>query len=205
MSTYWQADMSTHRQADMWSSCLVDTPTSVRLSARKNKRTLKHMLVLPAKGWPSPRQASVISHHKRRGVRRTQRYTSRVADDEAALTANIVFLASEYGRYSYRRITALLRADGWRVNHPDTQSRPGVPLEVGGRDIVHRAGESVGERLHRKLQRQTQGRTPQRGDLHNAKGGKGVDGGLASGHTIRSAHTAHSAIHHRPEVQARNP
>ena len=49
-------------------------------------------------------------------VRRTQRYTSRVADDEAALTANIVSLASEYGRYGYRRIT-LLRADGWRVNH----------------------------------------------------------------------------------------
>ena len=26
-------------------------------------------------------------------------------------------LAVEYGRYGYRRITALLRADGWRVNH----------------------------------------------------------------------------------------
>ena len=41
-------------------------------------------------------------------VRRTQRYTPRVADDEAALTANIVSLASEYGRYGYCRITALL-------------------------------------------------------------------------------------------------
>jgi transposase InsO family protein len=40
-----------------------------------------------------------------------------VADDEAVLTANIVSLASEYGRYGYRRITALLTADGWRVNH----------------------------------------------------------------------------------------
>ena len=50
-------------------------------------------------------------------VRRTQRYTPRVADDEAVLTANIVSLASEYGRYGYRRITALLTADGWRVNH----------------------------------------------------------------------------------------
>ena len=49
-------------------------------------------------------------------VRRTQRYTPRMADDEAVLTANIVSLASEYGRY-YRRITALLMADGWRVNH----------------------------------------------------------------------------------------
>ena len=35
-------------------------------------------------------------------------------------------------------------------------SRPGVALEVGDRDVVHRAGESVGERLHRKLQRETQ-------------------------------------------------
>ncbi len=50
-------------------------------------------------------------------VRRTQRYTPRMADDEAVLTANIVSLASEYGRYGYRRITALLTADGWRVNH----------------------------------------------------------------------------------------
>ena len=43
-------------------------------------------------------------------VRRTQRYMPRVADDEAALTANIVSLASEYGRYGYCRITALLTA-----------------------------------------------------------------------------------------------
>ena len=50
-------------------------------------------------------------------VRRTQRYTPKVADDEEALTENIVSLATEYGRYGYRRITALLNTDGWRVNH----------------------------------------------------------------------------------------
>jgi len=38
-------------------------------------------------------------------------------DDEAALTADIVRLASRYGRYGYRRVTALLRAEGWTVNH----------------------------------------------------------------------------------------
>jgi putative transposase len=38
-------------------------------------------------------------------------------DDEAALTADIVRLASLYGRYGYRRVTALLRAEGWMVNH----------------------------------------------------------------------------------------
>jgi len=30
--------------------------------------------------------------------------------------ARIVGLAREYGRYGYRRITALLRREGWRVN-----------------------------------------------------------------------------------------
>jgi putative transposase len=50
-------------------------------------------------------------------VSRTQSYTLKVADDKTVLTANIVSLASHYGRYGYRRITALLRADGWGVSH----------------------------------------------------------------------------------------
>jgi putative transposase len=45
-----------------------------------------------------------------------QRYEPRVADDEAALTARIIDLAKQYGRYGYRRISALLRHEGWRVN-----------------------------------------------------------------------------------------
>ena len=49
--------------------------------------------------------------------RSTQRYRGRAPDDEAAFTAAIVRLASRFGRYGYRRITALLRAEGWRVNH----------------------------------------------------------------------------------------
>lgn len=32
------------------------------------------------------------------------------------LTEAAVSLAAEYDRYGYRRITALLRAEGWRVN-----------------------------------------------------------------------------------------
>lgn len=48
--------------------------------------------------------------------RSTQRYRPRVADDEAKLTARIVALAQDYGRYGYRRITALLLREGWRVN-----------------------------------------------------------------------------------------
>jgi transposase InsO family protein len=38
------------------------------------------------------------------------------SDDEAALTADIIALAKQYGRYGYRRITALLRTAGWLVN-----------------------------------------------------------------------------------------
>jgi transposase InsO family protein len=40
-----------------------------------------------------------------------------VKDDEPMLKARIVALASDYGRYGYRRITAMLRAEGWTVNH----------------------------------------------------------------------------------------
>ena len=38
-------------------------------------------------------------------------------DDEQALTNDIVGLATRFGRYGYRRITALLRLAGWQVNH----------------------------------------------------------------------------------------
>lgn len=49
--------------------------------------------------------------------RTTQRRVLVQRDDEDALTKAIVDLASEYGRYGYRRITALLRTEGWHVNH----------------------------------------------------------------------------------------
>ncbi len=49
--------------------------------------------------------------------RSTQRYDKRIADDEEILTGRIIDLASQYGRYGYRRVTALLRNEGWIVNH----------------------------------------------------------------------------------------
>jgi transposase InsO family protein len=48
--------------------------------------------------------------------RSTQRKPPQLAEDEAALTAEIVALAGRFGRYGYRRITALLRRGGWLVN-----------------------------------------------------------------------------------------
>lgn len=53
--------------------------------------------------------------------RSTQRKAPRGSDDEAALTADIIALAKRYGRYGYRRITALLRAAGWAVNRKRVQ------------------------------------------------------------------------------------
>ena len=49
--------------------------------------------------------------------RSTQRHEPKIADDEPRLRKRIVELASMYGRYGYRRITALLRREGWYVNH----------------------------------------------------------------------------------------
>ena len=49
--------------------------------------------------------------------RPTQRRMLKLRDDEESLTADIVELAIQFGRYGYRRITALLRDLGWQVNH----------------------------------------------------------------------------------------
>jgi putative transposase len=62
-------------------------------------------------GVPERRACRVLGQH-----RSTQRKPPSTPDDEAALTADIVALATRYGRYGYRRITALLRHAGWRVN-----------------------------------------------------------------------------------------
>ena len=48
--------------------------------------------------------------------RSTQRKVPRGRDDEEALTADLVALAETYGRYGYRKISALLKAAGWFVN-----------------------------------------------------------------------------------------
>ncbi len=48
--------------------------------------------------------------------RTTQRRELREKDDEPRLVAEIVELASRFGRYGYRTITGLLRLAGWRVN-----------------------------------------------------------------------------------------
>ena len=61
-------------------------------------------------GLSERRVCRVLGQH-----RSTQRKIPTTPDDEAALTADIIALATQYGRYGYRRITALLREAGWRV------------------------------------------------------------------------------------------
>ena len=63
-------------------------------------------------GVSERRACRVLGH-----PRSTQRYKPSHADDEKALTEEVVELASQFGRYGYRRITTLLRQRGWHVNH----------------------------------------------------------------------------------------
>jgi len=53
--------------------------------------------------------------------RGTQRYQPTQRDDEEPLTQAILALASEYGRYGYRRITVLLNEAGWKVGKDRVQ------------------------------------------------------------------------------------
>jgi len=52
------------------------------------------------------------------GVQRTTiRHCLKRTRDEERLRGDITRLAGRYGRYGYRRITAMLHAEGWRINH----------------------------------------------------------------------------------------
>jgi putative transposase len=62
-------------------------------------------------GVSERRACRVLGQH-----RSTHRKIPFGREDEAALTAGIVALATRYGRYGSRRITALLRSAGWVVN-----------------------------------------------------------------------------------------
>ena len=49
--------------------------------------------------------------------RSTQRYNATCKSDEKALRSDIIRLATQYGRYGYRRVLALLCSFGWHVNN----------------------------------------------------------------------------------------
>jgi len=49
--------------------------------------------------------------------RSTQRHEAPADAEDDRLRARVIALACQYGRYGYRPITVLLKAEGWRVNH----------------------------------------------------------------------------------------
>ena len=49
--------------------------------------------------------------------RSTQRYNIVTSCGEERLVQRIIELARDYGRYGYRRVMALLREEGWQINH----------------------------------------------------------------------------------------
>ena len=61
----------------------------------------------------SERRACRVMGH----ARSTHRHLARLPDDEPRLVSRMIELATAYGRYGYRRITGLLRGEGWTVNH----------------------------------------------------------------------------------------
>ena len=79
------------------------------LSPARRRACVDH--VTAELGVSERRACRVLGQH-----RSTQRKTAKTPDDEAALTADITALALQYGRYGYRRITAMLHQAGWRVN-----------------------------------------------------------------------------------------
>jgi len=50
-------------------------------------------------------------------LRSSSRYRPEETIEETYLMSRIIELATQYGRYGYRRITALLQAEGWPINH----------------------------------------------------------------------------------------
>ena len=58
-----------------------------------------------------PLEQNLVGQH-----RSTQRRRPRGREDEDRLVADMIELVRQYGRYGYRRITALLRDAGWQVN-----------------------------------------------------------------------------------------
>ena len=65
--------------------------------------------------------------------RSTQRRKPYVPHDEPKLVADMIRLATQYGRYGYPRILKLLRREGWVVNHKRVQRlwrREGLKVPV---------------------------------------------------------------------------
>ena len=66
--------------------------------------------------------------------RSTQRKVPRGRPDEERLTADLIALARQYGRYGYRKIAGLLEQAGWIVNDKRVEriwKREGLKVLIG--------------------------------------------------------------------------
>jgi putative transposase len=83
------------------------------LSPTKRRRAVEHVRDALGRARVSERRACEVLNQSHS----TQRRAKHTPSDEPGLLKRMVELASDYGRYGYRRVTALLRAEGWRMNH----------------------------------------------------------------------------------------
>ena len=72
--------------------------------------------------------------------RSTQRYRARVAADEEGLRMAVVGLASRYGRYGYRRVSAMLQRDGVEGESQEG----GADMEAGGAEGARPSSQREG-------------------------------------------------------------
>ena len=79
--------------------------------------------------------------------RTTQRRARKVASEEGALRGDIVRLASRFGRYGYRRVTDMLRIEGWG-GEPQAG---GADLEAGGAEGAGAAAEARSAVAQRRI------------------------------------------------------
>src|SRR5438270_1903440 len=80
------------------------------LSPARRRACIEH--VRGALSISERRACAALGQH-----RSTERKIPHGRDDEARLTADIVELVRQYGRYGYRKIAELLRRAGWLVNN----------------------------------------------------------------------------------------
>ena len=79
----------------------------------KRRKAVEHVRNAVGRERVSERRACQVLGQQRS----TQRRQPQVLGDEPRLIRRMIELATQYGRYGYRRITALLQREHWRVNH----------------------------------------------------------------------------------------
>ena len=83
------------------------------MSPAKRREAVEHVQDSLGRDRISERRACKVLGQSRS----TQRRVHYISSDEPRLVRRMVQLASGYGKYGYRKVTALLQKEGWRVNH----------------------------------------------------------------------------------------